>query len=140
MVKIEESLGSQLLPKFKMVLVKSRYQRMWLRFTNTGSFADRPRSGRPIKSSERNHRRLCMEANKVTFLSAQEHGESSMSSQVGFEEVKVSQRCTNHTLLLCKTMSQVFLDIVVLGQQKSVSSFRLADTAARPQYHGKYMS
>ena len=40
-------------------------------------YSDRPRSGRPMKSTERDRRRLCMEANKAPFLSAREHGESS---------------------------------------------------------------
>ena len=44
---------------------------------NTESVADRSRSGRRMKSTERYCRRLCMEANKVKFLSARELGESS---------------------------------------------------------------
>ena len=41
------------------------------------SIADRPRSGRSMKSTERDRRRLCMEAKKAPFRSAQEHGNSS---------------------------------------------------------------
>ena len=48
-----------------------------MKFVNTGSIADRQRSAKPMKSTERDRRRMCMKANKAQFLSEREHGGSS---------------------------------------------------------------
>ena len=81
MVKIEERLGKLVIAKIQddpsqtqvskdLGIYRSSIQNIWLEFANTGSIADRPRSGRSMKSTERDLRRLCMEANKTPFLRA----------------------------------------------------------------------
>ena len=87
MVKIEERLrklviaeiqngGSQGQVSKDLGIRRSSIQNIWLKFANTESIADIPRIVRSMKSTERNRRRLCMEANKAPFLSALEHGKS----------------------------------------------------------------
>ena len=87
MVKIEERLEKLVIAKIQdgasqrrlskdLRICRSSIQNIWLKFANTGYIADRPRSCIPMKSTERDRRHLCVEANKAPFLSAREHGKS----------------------------------------------------------------
>ena len=88
MVKIEERLRKLVIAKIQdgasqrqvskeLGICRSSIQNLWLKFAKTGSISDRPRSGRPMKSTERDRRHLCIEAKKAPFCSAREHGERS---------------------------------------------------------------
>ena len=87
-VKIEERFRKLVIAKIQvdssqrqlsndLRICRNSIQNIWLKFANTGSIADRPRNGRPMKSTKIDRKRMCMEANKAPFLSAREHGESS---------------------------------------------------------------
>jgi len=87
-VKIEERFRKLVIAKIQddssqrqlsndLRICRNSIQNIWLKFANTGSIADRPRNGKPMKSTEWDRRRLCMAANKIPFLSVREHGESS---------------------------------------------------------------
>ena len=64
MAKIEERLRKLVIAKIQdgssqrqvskdLGICRSSIQNIWLKFANNGSIADRPRSGRPMKSTER---------------------------------------------------------------------------------------
>ena len=74
--KIQDGASQRQLSK-DLGICRSSLQNLLLKFANNGSIADRPRSSRPMKFTERDHRRMCIEANKAHFSVRETMGVSS---------------------------------------------------------------